>query len=348
MNFFTAKDFDNHEHVSFFHNPRSGLKAVIAIHNTKRGPALGGCRMWNYASDEEALVDALRLARGMTYKSAMANLPYGGGKSVIIGDSKNKTPALFEDMGSCVERLGGHYIISEDVGVTTADAAHMMKNTKHVVGVAGKSGDPSPVTAYGVYQGMKATMRARLGHENINSIKVSVQGLGHVGMELCRLLSEDTVSGRTTAEIIVTDINKDYVKQAVDRFGAKAVEPDQIYDQEVDIYAPCALGGTLNDKTIGRLKATIVAGCANNQLGEARHGKALQDRKILYAPDYVINAGGLINVYHEREFASYDRKRSLEHVHGIYNTLLEVYQMSDSKKVPPGEAADSVAEQRFK
>lgn len=349
MNYFTAKDFDNHEHVSFFYDPKTGLKAIIAIHNTRRGPALGGCRMWAYANDDQALTDALRLARGMTYKAAMANLPLGGGKSVIIGDSrKDKTPAMFESMGKAVERLNGKYIVAEDVGVTTDDIEHIAKHTKHAVGFAGKSGDPSPVTAYGVYRGIKAAMKHRLGHENLSGIKVAVQGLGHVGMELCRLLRNDGDRVNQGAEIIVTDINRTAVEKAVQKFGARAVEPDAIYGQDVEIYAPCALGATVNDNTIPQFKAKIVAGCANNQLAEARHGKALKDKNILYAPDYVINAGGLINVYLERSESVYSREKALQHVDQIYGTLLEVFKASEQKQTPTSEAADSVAEQRFK
>lgn len=349
MGLFSAKDFDNHEHISFFADPKTGLKTIIAIHNTKRGPALGGCRMWAYASEDDAITDALRLSRGMTYKAAMADLPLGGGKSVIIGDAnRDKTPALFEKMGECVETLGGQYIIAEDVGITTDDVANMAKKTKHAVGLAKTSGDPSPVTAYGVYKGLKAAMRNRLGHENVRDVKFALQGVGHVGMEILKLLFEDGLIARNGNQIFVCDINESYVKKAVDNFGVIAVAPERIYEQDVDVFVPCALGAIINDRTIGKLRASIVAGCANNQLAEARHGQALMDRKILYAPDYVINAGGLINVYHELGGKLYDRQKALAHVLNIYNTLQEVFDLSAKQNIPTSKAADSIAETRFK
>lgn len=349
MGLFSAKDFDNHEQISFFSDPITGLKTIIAIHNTKRGPALGGCRMWAYASEEDAITDAMRLSRGMTYKAAMADLPLGGGKSVVIGDSsKDKTPQLFEKLGDCVESLGGRYIIAEDVGITTDDIAHVAKKTQHAVGLAKKSGDPSPVTAYGVYKGLKSAMRNRLGHENVRDIKFAMQGLGHVGIEILRLLVEDGLISRNSNQIFVCDINEKYVRDAVQNFGVIAVPPEKIYDQAVDVFVPCALGAIINDGTIARLKCSIVAGCANNQLAEDRHGFALKERNILYAPDYVINAGGLINVYHELGGKLYDRQKALDHVLNIYNTLQEVFEMSQKQNIPTNKAADKIAEARFK
>lgn len=350
MSLFSAKDFDNHEHISFFCDPKTGLKTIIAIHNTKRGPALGGCRMWSYASEEEAITDALRLSKGMTYKAAMADLPLGGGKSVIIGDSnKDKSAALFEKMGECVQSLNGQYIIAEDVGVTTDDVAHMAKKTKYAVGLAKKSGDPSPVTAYGVYKGLKAAMRTRLGHENVRDVKFALQGVGHVGMEILKLLFEDGLLARNGQQVYICDINESYVKKAVDNYGVIPVPTDKIYDQNVDVFVPCALGAIINDRTIPRLKASIVAGCANNQLAENRHGSILRERNILYAPDYVINAGGLINVYHElNDQPHYNRQKALDHVLGIYDTLQEVFEMSQKQSMPTNQAADMIAEKRFK
>lgn len=346
---FSSKDFDGHEHVSFFSDPQTGLKAIIAIHNTNLGPALGGCRMWSYASEDEAATDALRLSRGMTYKAAMAKLPLGGGKSVIIGNAaKDKTPAMFERMGECVESLGGKYIVSEDVGINTDDVGYMAKKTKHAVGLAKSSGDPSPVTAYGVYTGIKAAMKHRLGHENMRDMKFSLQGLGHVGFEILRLLVEEGFVARGNNQIFVCDINENLVEQAVQKFGAVAVPTDKIYDQNVDIYIPSALGATINDNTIPRLKASIVAGCANNQLAEDRHGLALKERNVLYAPDYTINAGGLINVFYELGGNGYDRAKALDHVSKIYGTLGEVFETSAKQNIPTNKAADRIAESRFK
>lgn len=348
MSLFTAKDFDNHEHVNFFNDPKTGLRAIIAIHNTKRGPALGGCRMWAYASEEDAVTDALRLSRGMTYKSAMAELPLGGGKAVLIADpQRDKSIALFEKMGDCVESLNGRYITAEDVGITTDDAAIIATRTKHVVGLAKKSGDPSPVTAYGVYKGIKAATLTRLGHENLRDMRFAVQGLGHVGMEILRLLFDDGLITRNSNQVIVTDINDKYIKTAVDNFGVSVVPPEKIYEQDVDVFVPCALGAIINDLTIPKLRASIVAGCANNQLAEARHGQALRDKKILYAPDYVINAGGLINVYHEMTAPIYDRNKALQHVLNIYHTLQEVFEKAEKLGVPTSQAADTIAEKRF-
>ena len=350
MSLFTAKDFDSHESVSFFSDPKTGLRAIIAIHNTKRGPGLGGCRMWNYTSEEEALTDALRLSRGMTYKAAMADLPLGGGKSVLFGDpNRDKSKAMFEKMGDCVESLNGRYIIAEDVGMTTDDLGIIASRTKHAVGLAKKSGDPSPVTAYGVYKGLKAAMRVRLGHENVRDVKFAIQGLGHVGMEILKLLFEDGLITRDSKQVFVCDINPDLVKKAVDNYGVIPVAVDKIFDQDVDVFVPCALGAIVNDITVGRFKSSIIAGCANNQLSESRHGAMLNERKILYAPDYVINAGGLINVYYEiNGTQQYNRQKALDHVLGIYNTLHEVFDASNKQNLPTNLAADSIAERRFK
>ena len=292
MSLFTHPEFDGHEQVVFCHDAESGLKAIIALHNLNRGPALGGCRMWNYASEDEALTDALRLARGMTYKSALAGLPYGGGKAVIIGDSRTmKSPALFQAMGRFVETLGGRYIIAEDVGIGVADVQIMARETRHVAGTPeGGAGDPSPATAYGVYMGIKAAVKHKLGSDSLSGVTVAVQGLGHVGQSLCRYLSGDG------AKLTVTDINQAAVAAMAGELGARAVEPDAIYGTAAEVYAPCALGATVNDGTIKVLRMPIIAGSANNQLAAPRHGLELLKRGILYAPDYVINAGGVINL----------------------------------------------------
>jgi leucine dehydrogenase len=338
---FSHKEFDGHEQVVFCHDAESGLKAIIAIHNLNRGPALGGCRMWNYASEDEALTDVLRLARGMTYKSALANLPYGGGKSVIIGDSKTmKSPALFSAMGRFVESLGGRYIIAEDVGIGVEDVALMGRETAHVAGTPdGGSGDPSPATAYGVYMGIRAAVKHKLGRENLSGVTVAVQGLGHVGQHLCRYLANDG------ANLIVTDINQAAVRAMVAELGAQAVEPEAIYGAAAEVYAPCALGATINDDTIKTLRAPIVAGSANNQLAEPRHGLELQRRDVLYAPDYVINAGGVINISHEGP--DYDEAKAFAHVALIHDTLAEIFKRAEAAGAPTSEAADRLAEERF-
>lgn len=350
MSVFSHKEFEQHEQVSFFSCPKTGLKAIIAVHNTNLGPALGGCRMWAYENDEQALNDVLRLSRGMTYKSAITGLPLGGGKSVIIGDARKlKSAELMQAMGRAVDTFGGQYIIAEDVNTTVEDMNNIHKQTEHVVGIShdGKgSGDPSPTTAYGVYVGLKAAVRYRLNKNDLKGVKVAVQGLGNVGYNLCKLLNDDG------AVLFVTDINNDRVQQAVTEFGATAVALNDIYDVEADVFAPCALGAILNDDTIKRLKVSVVAGAANNQLAEARHGQALADRKILYAPDYLINAGGIINVYYEyaarQPGKSYNRDEVMAHVNKIDETAAAIFKKAEQEGIPTSEAADRIAEQRFK
>jgi leucine dehydrogenase len=347
MSVFSHPEFQQHEQVSFFQCAKTGLKAIIAVHNTNLGPALGGCRMWSYESDEQALRDVLRLSRGMTYKASITGLPLGGGKSVIIGDSKkNKTPDLMRAMGRAVETFGGRYIVAEDVGTTVDDMSHINSQTKHVVGIAQGSGDPSPMTALGVYTGIKAAVRHRLHRSDLKGLKIAVQGLGNVGYNLCKLLAKDG------AQLIVTDVQAEKVAQAVKEFGAVAVGLNDIYSQDVDVFAPCALGAILNDGTIKTLKAKIVAGAANNQLAEARHGDMLRDLKILYAPDYVINAGGLINVYYEYQSRSsgkaYDRAQVVAHVQKIDETSDSIFRRAEQDGISTSAAADRIAEQRFK
>ena len=342
MPFFSHPEFDAHEQVVFGHDAGSGLKAIIAIHNTTRGPALGGCRMWAYASEEDALTDALRLSRGMSYKSALAGLPFGGGKSVIIGDPRSmKSEALFLAMGRLVESLGGRYIVAEDVGVSFDEVEVMARATEHVAGTsAGGAGDPSPSTAYGVYMGMRAAIAHKHGRDTVEGITVAVQGLGHVGYRLCRYLSA------AGARLVVTDIDPAVVERASKEFDAVATRPDDIYDAEADIFAPCALGAIINDQTIPRLKAGIVAGSANNQLAGPRHGAELAKRGVLYAPDYVINAGGVINISHEG--ASYDNDEAAKHVARIHGTLGEIFRRAEAGGIPTSKAADRLAEDRLK
>jgi leucine dehydrogenase len=342
MSVFEHREFDGHEQVVFCHDPASGLRAIIAIHNTNRGPALGGCRMWPYASEAEALTDALRLSRGMTYKSALAGLAYGGGKSVIIGDPRrDKSHALFGAMGRYVDSLGGRYTVAEDVGISVPDVEIMAEETAHVAGVTnGGAGDPSPATAYGVYKGIKAAAQHRLGTDSLHGLRVAVQGVGHVGYYLCQHLAAEG------AELLVADIAEDSLDRAVREFDAQVVAPEQIAATSVDIYAPCALGAVINDATLPHLKAKVVAGSANNQLAEARHGEALRQRGILYAPDYVINAGGIINISHEGP--GYDAAKAFTHVAQIHDTLLEIFRRADAAKIATSQAADRLAEERFR
>ncbi|MBS3796446.1 Glu/Leu/Phe/Val dehydrogenase [Pseudoalteromonas sp. BDTF-M6] len=340
MAVFNQVDFDNHEQVVFCSDKESGLKAIIAVHNTKLGPAVGGCRLWNYASDEDAITDVLRLSKGMTYKNAVARLPFGGGKSVIIGDAKTiKSEALFRAFGKQLERLGGSYYSAEDVNITTGDVMMMHKETNYVMGLEGKSGNPSPFTALGTFLGIKAAFQHKHGHQNLEGVKVAVQGLGAVAYDLCKHLHN------AGAELFVTDINEESVTRVVNDFNATAVGIDEIYDLDVDVYAPCALGATVNDNTIPRLKASIIAGCANNQLAEPRHGEILREKGVLYAPDYVINAGGIINVYYETKPEGYSAEAATKHVEGIYDTLIEIFQRSDVEQVSTHVVADELAEE---
>jgi leucine dehydrogenase len=329
-----------HEQVSFYYDAACGYRGIIAIHDTRLGPALGGTRFWNYHDDREALVDALRLARGMTYKAAVAGLNLGGGKSVILGDNRiTRREAIFRAHGRHVESLGGRYITAEDVGTSTADMEFIRAETEHVTGLLGKSGDPSPVTAYGVYRGIKACAKVRYGSDDLSGKVVAVQGCGHVGYSLIKLLHEDG------ARLIVTDIDAQRVKSVVEDFAATAVGTDAIYAQQANIFAPCALGAVINDDTLSQLKVDIVAGAANNQLAEDRHGKELESQGILYAPDYVINGGGLINVNAELHGWSLERARNK--AGEIYDSILRVFDIAREERIPSYLAADRLAEERI-
>jgi len=340
MAFFDLTDFDNHEQVVFCSDEKSGLKAIIAVHSTKLGPAVGGCRMWDYANDEAALVDALRLSKGMTYKNALAGLKMGGGKSVIIGDAKSiKSAALFKAFGEALNGLNGRYLSAEDVNITTADIAIANTVTPFVTGTEGKSGNPGPFTALGTFLGVKASVKHKLNRDDLTGLKVAVQGLGSVGYGLCEHLH------KAGAELFVTDINQVALDKAATELGATIVGLDEIYDQDVDVYAPCALGASINDNTISRLKACIVAGCANNQLAEPRHDQSLVDNGILYAPDYVINAGGIINVSFEED---YNAQKSTKKVEEIYDTLLDIFTKADQQNKPTGIIADEMAREIIK
>jgi leucine dehydrogenase len=341
---FGQVSFDNHEQIVFCNDKDTGLKAIIGIHNTTLGPALGGTRMWKYTNEWEALNDVLRLSRGMTYKSAITGLNLGGGKAVIIGDSKiDKTPALITKFGEFVNSLSGKYITAEDVGTTTPDMDLIREVTPYVTGISeskGGSGNPSPVTAYGVYMGMKAAAKYQFGSEKLDGKKILVQGIGHVGETLVDYLTKEG------ALVQITDINEVRLLEIANKYGAKIFNGNDLYSAEVDIYSPCALGATVNDQTINKIKAKIIAGAANNQLAnEEIHGQILREKGILYAPDFLINAGGIINVY--GEIAGYDIAEAMKRTENIYNTTLEIFDFADSKGLTTYQAALSIAEKRI-
>ncbi|MEY4930666.1 MAG: hypothetical protein RI909_1390 [Bacteroidota bacterium] len=334
-----------HEQVVFCHDEPTGLKAIIAIHNTTLGPALGGTRMWNYATEQEALTDVLRLSRGMTFKAAISGLNLGGGKAVIIGDAqKMKSEAFLRRFGKFVNSLGGKYYTAEDVNMKTSDMEYIAMETNYVTGLPeamGGGGDPSPVTAYGVYLGMKATAKKVFGTDNLSGKRVGVQGVGQVGMHLIEFLAKEN------AKVFVTDISEEKVAAMASQFGAIPVPKDEIYDLDMDIYAPCALGATLNDQTIPRLKCAMIAGAANNQLKEeVKHGYMLMDRSITYAPDFLINAGGLINVYNEY-LGNYNRDRAFQQAEKIYDTCLSILNLAEKEKISSQEAAIHLSEKRI-
>jgi leucine dehydrogenase len=340
MEIFELMSERKHEQLVFWSEPMFGYKGIIAIHDTTMGPALGGTRFWNYESEADAVVDALRLSRGMTYKAAITGLNLGGGKSVIIGDNKAKDrEMIFRAHGRAVDSLKGRYITAEDVGTSPEDMEFVHMETEHVVGVLGGSGDPSPVTAYGVYRGIKACAAFRYGGDSLAGKHVAVQGVGHVGYYLCEDLAAEG------AKLTVTDLDKDRVQRVVEDFGATAVEHDAIYEVDADVFAPCALGAVVNDKTLAGFKFDIVAGAANNQLERSHHGDALEKKDILYAPDYVINAGGLINVY--GEINKWSAERSKRKAGDIYNTLLRIFERAKADGIPTSVAADRVAESRI-
>ncbi|MEQ1440176.1 Glu/Leu/Phe/Val dehydrogenase dimerization domain-containing protein [Fontimonas sp. SYSU GA230001] len=348
MAVFQHPEFDHHESVSYFHDERSGLRALIAVHNTNLGKGLGGCRMWPYASEDEALTDVLRLSRGMTYKAALAGLPQGGGKSVIIGDPrKDKTPELMRAMGRAVDRLNGSYVVAEDSGTNVADIRLMAEVTRHVGGLAderaqaeGRTGDPSPATALGVFIGIQAAVRYRFQRDDLRGLRVAVQGLGNVGYRLCKHLHE------AGAQLWVTDLYAPAVERCVQEFGAKPVAMDQIMALDVDVFAPCALGAILDDASIPQLRARIVAGAANNQLARPQHDRALMERGILYAPDYCINAGGIIDIFYEGP--GYDWATVEAHLRRIGTTLTAIFERSKAEGRPTGAIADRMAEERFR
>jgi leucine dehydrogenase len=329
-----------HEQVLLSHDPSCNYFGIIAIHDTTLGPALGGTRFWQYASTDEAITDALRLSRGMTYKSAVAGINLGGGKSVIIGNNKRPDrEALFRAHGRFIETLNGRYITAEDIGTSPADMEYIKLETDHVAGLLGLSGDPSPVTAYGVYVGMKAAAKVQWGSDSLRGKTVAVQGAGKVAYYLMQHLHAEG------ARILVTDIDAEKVRRAEQEFDAVSVSPEAIYDQQADIFSPNALGATINDETLERLEVEIIAGGANNQLAEDRHGDELERRGLLYAPDYVINGGGVINVY--GELHRWPTERAKKKAGEIYETLLRIFEIARQERIPTYRAADRLAEQRI-
>ena len=335
----------DHEQVVFCQDKATGLKAIIAVHNTVLGPALGGTRMWNYENEASALQDVLRLSRGMTYKAAISGLNLGGGKAVILGDSRKiKSEALMRRFGKFVNSLGGKYITAEDVGMSPKDMEYIFMETNHVAGkpqAYGGGGDPSPVTAYGVYMGMKASAKEVWGTDSLEGKKVVVQGVGHVGMHLVDMLMKEN------AQVSISDIFQDRLETITKKHNVNVVDPEKVYDADMDIYAPCALGATVNSDTLNRLKCSVIAGAANNQLAdEVVHGQAVMDKGMIYAPDFLINAGGLINCYSEVQGA-YNREQAMSQAENIYNTTLEIIKVSQERKIPTYLAANNLAEQRI-
>ncbi len=331
-----------HEQILFCNDNETGLKAIIAVHNTVLGPALGGTRIWAYSNEMDALNDVLRLSRGMTYKNSISGLNLGGGKAVIIGDAKTiKSEALFRRFGRFVNSLAGNYITAEDVGVSPIDMTHVNKETNFVVGLPGKSGDPSPVTAYGTYVGMKACAKLQYGSDSLSGKTIAVQGVGHVGEYLVEYLRKENAS------VYISDISDETLNRVAQKYGAKIVDKDAIYDLDMDIYAPCALGATVNDETLGRLKCSIIAGAANNQLKEETiHGLEVMKKGIIYAPDYAINAGGVINCFSEVKGlpSEWAQQKAAE----IYTTIYDIVKRSREEAIPTFQIANKMAEERIK
>lgn len=343
MEIFKYMETYDYEQLVFCQDKTSGLKALIAIHDTTLGPALGGTRMWQYPTEAAAVEDALRLAKGMTYKNAAAGLNLGGGKAVIIGNpNQDKSEAMFRAFGRFIQGLNGRYITAEDVGTTVTDMDIIHEETEFVTGISpefGSSGNPAPMTAYGVYKGMKAAAKKAFGSDSLTGKRVAVQGAGNVAFHLCTHLHQEG------AHLIVTDINQAALQKVVDAFAATAVLPEDIYDVRCDIFSPCALGGVINDDTLPRLKAKVIAGSANNQLQEARHGHLIDEMGMVYAPDYVINAGGVMNA--QDELYGYNQDRVLKKVENIYNNIEKVFAIAARDQIPTYQAADRLAEERM-
>jgi leucine dehydrogenase len=348
MSLFEHADFDQHQQVSFFNDPKTGLKAIIAVHNTQLGPSLGGCRMWPYADDEEALTDVLRLSKGMTYKAALAGLPQGGGKAVIIGNPRlDKTQELMYAMGRSVDTFKGQYVIAEDSGISVQDLQYMATQSHHVAGTSAKfaydgspaDGNPAPSTAYGVFMGIKAAVEFATGSDLRDKV-VAIQGVGHVGLRLARHLKN------AGARLIVADIFNEGIEIAKEELGATVVDPQLIHSVEADVFAPCAMGGALNLKSLPEIKARIIAGAANNQLSTKLMGDMLFERGIVYVPDYVINAGGIIDIYHQRNESNAQLMRA--QLEQIGQTVSEILQRSKQLNLPTEQVANQIAEEKFK
>jgi leucine dehydrogenase len=345
MNIFEQMEKEGHEQLMFFQEKDSGLKAILAIHDTTLGPGLGGCRMWPYEKEEDVIMDALRLSKGMTYKSAIAGEDYGGAKTVVWGDpDKDKSEKLFRALGHFINGLGGRYSTGTDVGTTYEDFVYVKKETPYVGALPkeyGGSGDSSIPTSYGVYQGIKACCKYKYGTDSLKGKTIAVQGLGKVGLKVAKLVMDEN------ARVIATDINPDFVEEAR-KLGAEIVEPDEIFDVVCDIFSPNALGAVINDDTIPRLKCDIIAGAANNVLAEPRHGDKANELGILYAPDYVINGGGLIQVADELSNDIYSEERVMKKCEGIYTQLLNIFKTAEEKDIPTYLAADHLVEERIK
>jgi leucine dehydrogenase len=340
MHLFETFQEMGHEQVVYFHGKNPHIRAIIAIHDTTLGPAMGATRLFPYLNEEAALKDALRLSRGMTYKAACANIPAGGGKAVIIAHPQDKTEDFLKAYGTFVESLNGRFITGQDVNITPENVRTISQTTKYVVGVSEKSGGPAPITALGVLLGIKAAVRFRWQTEELKGLKIAVQGLGNVGFKVCQHLHEHGV------KLFVTDLNSTKVEAAAQLFGATIVEPDKIYAQDVDIFAPCALGGVINSTTIPQIQAKIIAGAANNQLdNEQLNSQMLVDKEILYCPDYVINAGGLINVYNE--MIGYNEEKAFSQVYNIYDTLLQIFTIASKEEISTNSASRKLAEERI-
>ncbi|MGZ3696964.1 MAG: Leu/Phe/Val dehydrogenase [Bdellovibrionota bacterium] len=335
---------DQYEQLVYCNDPRVGLKAIISMHSTVLGPAVGGCRMWNYRNEDEALNDVLRLSKGMTYKAAISGLNWGGGKAVIMGDAKTqKTPEMLARFGEMVDRLGGNYVTAKDVGIGADDLRVVKSKTSHVLGIEGEqgsSGDPSPATAWGVYHGMRACAKHTLGASSLKGVKIAMQGLGSVSYYLLEHLMADG------AEVIACDIDQEVIDRATKKYGVETVAPEAIYDVPCDIFAPSALGAVIHGGTLARLKTKIIAGAANNQLATPADGFEVQRRGIAYAPDYAINAGGLINIYYERSPGGYSRTKAFDHVAKIGPTITEILERAKVENLPTHVIADRIAEER--
>lgn len=339
-----ALNIRDFEQVTFCNDEKTGLSAIIAIHSTALGPAVGGCRMWNYSSQEEALTDALRLAKGMTYKASISGLNWGGGKSVIIGDQNKKTPAMLKKFGEFVDRMGGCYVTAKDVGIGSSDLKEIKSKTKYVQGIEGEknsSGDPSPATAWGVYHGMKSAAKHAFGKDSLSGLTIAMQGLGAVSFGMLEFLSKEG------AKITATDIDPAKIEKAKKLYGITAVGVEEIYDVAADIFSPCALGATVNENTLPRIKAKVIAGAANNQLSTDEIGIAVMKRGIIYAPDYAINAGGLMNIYHESMVdGGYNQSRAFSHISEIGKTIDKILTRAKAENLPPSVVADRMAQER--